>query len=141
METKYLRVVVKQGQICMDPIKVKGIVEWEAPQNVSSVRKFLGFANYYHHFIKGYLSLAHPLNSLTKKDQCWQWTDKEEAMFQAIKQAFITEPVLAQWETGKPMQVETDASNYATGGVLLQCWSVLEKAAYISRTFLSINTP
>jgi hypothetical protein len=120
METKYLGVVVKQGQICMDPIKVKGIVKWEAPQNVSGVRKFLGFANYYRCFIKGYSSLARPLNNRTKKDQRWQCTNKEETAFQAIKQAFVTEPVLAQWETGKPVRVETDASNYTTGGVLSQ---------------------
>jgi hypothetical protein len=40
--------------------------------------------------------------------------------FQTLKDAFVTEPVSAQWESGKPVRIETDASNYATGAVLSQ---------------------
>jgi hypothetical protein len=116
-ETEYLRVVIKDGQICMDLAKVAGTVAWEAPKTVKAVRSFLGFANYYRRFIQGYASIVRPLNDLTKKDTKWIWGDKEQTAFQTLKDTFMTEPVLAQWESGKPVQIETDASNYAMGAV------------------------
>jgi len=36
-----------------------------------------------------------------------------------LKQVFTTKPVLAAPDLDKEFQVEADASNYATGGVLL----------------------
>jgi hypothetical protein len=79
-ETEYLGVVIKDGQICMDPAKVAGTVAWEAPKTVKGVRSFLGFANYYRRFIQGYTSIARPLNDLTEKDTKWIWGDKEQAV-------------------------------------------------------------
>ena len=40
-------------------------------------------------------------------------------MFGRLKAVFTTEPVLAIPDIDKEMRVETDASDYATGGVLL----------------------
>ena len=31
--------------------KMKAVIEWETPQDLKGVRSFLGFANYYHHFV------------------------------------------------------------------------------------------
>jgi hypothetical protein len=35
----------------MDPVKLKGIIEWPIPQNVQELRAILGFGNYYKDFI------------------------------------------------------------------------------------------
>jgi hypothetical protein len=50
----------------MDPAKLKGILDWPAPKTVKEVQFFLGFENFYHHFVKGFSPLAHPLNDLLK---------------------------------------------------------------------------
>ena len=60
-ETEYLGVIVGNGQVCMDPIKVAGIADWKTPTDKRQVQSFLGFCNFYQRFIQG--SLAHSLNS------------------------------------------------------------------------------
>jgi hypothetical protein len=36
-EIKYLRVIIGQNRICMDPGKLKGIADWPVPQNPTEV--------------------------------------------------------------------------------------------------------
>jgi hypothetical protein len=64
--------------------------------------------------------MARPLHDLTKKDVTWRWTSAEQQAFQSIKDAFIREPILAQWDPERRTRVETDASGYTTGGVISQ---------------------
>ena len=45
----------------MDPKKIEAISLWEAPTTVKGVRSFLGFANFYHRFIKNFAEVAAPL--------------------------------------------------------------------------------
>ena len=44
---EYLRVIVSEGQVEMDPVKVSGIVEWLIPQNKKEVQSFVRFVNFY----------------------------------------------------------------------------------------------
>ena len=55
----------------MDPAKLKTILDWSAPTSVKGVRSFLGFGNFYRHFISHYSDLVRPLHDLTKKDTLW----------------------------------------------------------------------
>ena len=59
------------------------------------------------------------LHDLVKKDKKWEWTEKEEKTFKELKERFTKEPVLAAPDIDKKMRIEVDASDYATGGVLL----------------------
>ena len=43
--------IIKLGYISIDPKKVKAIVDWQEPENVTQLRLFLGFYNYYRRFI------------------------------------------------------------------------------------------
>ena len=46
-EVEYLGMIVKPGQLAIDPIKLDGIASWPTPTKVKDVRSFLGFANFY----------------------------------------------------------------------------------------------
>ncbi|KIK13406.1 hypothetical protein PISMIDRAFT_18022 [Pisolithus microcarpus 441] len=86
-EVKFLGMVVCINGIRMDESKVKAIREWPVPTKVRSVRAFLGLANFYHHFIKNFAWIAHPLNDLTRKDQPWTWQEEQQHSFNALKDA------------------------------------------------------
>ncbi|KAG8376249.1 hypothetical protein BUALT_Bualt09G0043400 [Buddleja alternifolia] len=104
----------------MDGKKVRAVAEWTAPSKVADLRSFLGLANYYRRFIKGYSKIVNPLTDLLKKDQKWEWTVKCQSAFDLLKQAVSSEPVLKLPEFDKPFEVQTDASDRAIGGVLVQ---------------------
>ena len=86
----------------MDPTKVQAVANWPTPQNLQELRGFLGFANFYHRFIKDFAKLACPLNDLTKKDARWTWNISQKQAFQALKDTFLWKPILAVWEPNRP---------------------------------------
>ena len=65
---EYLGMVIQEGKVTMDSVKVKGIQDWLTPNTVRQVWSFLGFGNFYRKFIKKFSKMAHPLNNLLKKD-------------------------------------------------------------------------
>jgi hypothetical protein len=49
---KYLGFIIEAGKgVHMDPNKVKAILEWQTPTSTHGIQLFLGFANFYQHFI------------------------------------------------------------------------------------------
>ena len=85
---------------------------------MKDVRKFLGLANYYRRFIKDFAQVARPMNMLTQKNEKWQWEEAQQKAFNELKWVFTTKPVLVVPDLDKKFQVEANASNYATRGVL-----------------------
>ena len=117
-EVKYLGMVIWENQIKMEWTKLEGIVDWPTPTSVKQVWSFLGFGNFYRKFIGHYANIARPLNDLTKKNHPWIWADDCQQAFKDLKAAFIEAPILLMPDTAKPSVVESDASKWATGGVL-----------------------
>ncbi|XP_073037569.1 uncharacterized protein [Primulina eburnea] len=75
----------------VDPIKVEAVKEWPVPKSVTEIHNFLGLADYYRKFIKGFSSIAVTLTSLTKI----LWGSKCQDSFDKLKQALISAPVLS----------------------------------------------
>ena len=115
---EYLGFILFKDGLKMDPSKVKTIQDWPEPCKVKDVQSFLGFANFYHHFISDYSNIVIPLTWLTHKGIPWNFTDAAWKSFQALKSAFTSAPVLTHWVPDKPIIVETDASDYALGAIL-----------------------
>jgi len=117
-EGEFLGVVIGPERIKMEKGKIKGVLEWLTPKGIKDVQKFLGLANYYRQFIKGFASIARPLHDMVKKDKKWEWTEKQEKAFKELKRRFTEEPVLVAPDLDKKMQMEVDISDYVTEGVL-----------------------
>ena len=129
--------VIEEGKITMDSVKVKGLQDWPTPTTVKEVQSFLGFGNFYRKFINKFSELAAPLNGLLKKDKTFNWTPECQNSFNTLKQQFTAEPVLMMPDQSRPFQIEADASKYASGAVLTQMDSNGDRhlVAYFSKTF------
>ena len=65
---EYLGHVVTPEGISPNPDKVRVVQEFPTPTNLKELRSFLGLANYYRRFVRGFSNIANPLNALTKKN-------------------------------------------------------------------------
>jgi hypothetical protein len=133
----YLGMIVSHNKVEMDPMKLDGIAKWPTPTCLKDVRKFLGFANFYRQFIRGYAEITRPLEELKKKDHDWTWTQQCAEAFQTLKNSFLSKPILTAPDKTKPFYLETDASKHATGAVLMQHDSNgdLKPCGFISKAF------
>ncbi len=80
LETEYLRVIISENSIRMDPIKIAGIVEWPTPTRKQELQSFLGFTNFYRKFIKNYLKVVKALTALTGLAP-WKWGPRTRPSF------------------------------------------------------------
>ena len=88
------------------------------PRSVKNMQKFLGLANYYRQFVKDFTRIAKPLYEMTRKEMKWSWGERQQRVFEELKERFTTELVLVTPDLDKEIRVEVDASDFAMGGVL-----------------------
>ena len=100
---------------------------------------FLGYANFYQHFIKGFSGVVKPLTKLTGNEP-WKWEEEQTKAFNELKARVCSEPVIAIPIDNAPYRVEANASDYAAGAVLSQKqegkWHPI---AYMSKAFSDVK--
>ena len=119
-EIHYLGHIITGDGILVDPSKIRAIMEWPTPTNVTEVRSFMGLASYYRRFVAGFSRLAHPITSLQRKGHKFQWIEQCERAFQELKRALTSAPILAVPDPSRDFFVCTDASLDGIGAVLMQ---------------------
>ena len=109
-KVKYVGHIVSKDGIETDPDKIAKVEKWPRPTNPDELRTFLGFVGYYRRFVKGFSSIAKPLNDLLggqrnkKKSRKksppvsrpeWNWSEAQETAFNHLVQQLINPPVLS----------------------------------------------
>ena len=108
---KYLGRMVDRHAVRLDPEAVEAVLTWKAPRTDTQLMSFLGFANYYSEFIRGYADKVYLMQTLMRnKGKKFEWNEKAQAAFENIKRELCEAPVLSML-TEKCMYVlDTDAS-------------------------------
>ncbi len=102
----------------MDPSKMCAVLEWPHPDSLKQVLRFLGFANFYRRFIRGFSSIADPLTALTRRSSTpFQWTKKANQAFKRLQKLFTSTPILTLSDPELPCIIELDASDVGVGAV------------------------
>ena len=117
---KYLGIIRLENKVQIDEKKLSGVLKWPVPTKVKQVQVSLGFANFYHRFIENFAKMSKLLFNLTKKDSIWNWSIEQQNAFEVLKKVFIIAPILRIPNDKDPFNLSTNASNFATGAVLLQ---------------------
>jgi hypothetical protein len=79
------RSFVSGGGISVDPSKVKYVLSWKTPQNISDIICFLGLAGYYRRFIEGFSKISKPMTELLAKGNTFEWTSRRENSFHLLR--------------------------------------------------------
>ena len=134
-QTEFLGFLISSNGISMDHTKTSSIDSWPAPKNIKDIQSFLGFANFYRRFIKGFSQIVGPITRLLRKNQPWDWNQDAQTAFENLKKAFTSAPILRYYNPEFKCVLETDASDYAIGAILSQINEdhELHPVAYYSR--------
>ena len=94
-----------------DPDAVEAVLTWKSPKTEHQLMSFLGFANYYRLFIKGYADKVYPMQQLMRhKSKKFTRNKAAEESFQRIKKELYKAPVLGMPTEKGTYVLDTDAS-------------------------------
>jgi hypothetical protein len=128
-EVSFMGHIISEGGISVDPSKVKDILSWKTPQNVSDIISFLGLAGYYRRFIEGFSKISKPTTELLAKGNTFEWTPRHETSFQELKKGLTTAPVLTMPDMEKLFSIYCDASGQGLECALTPDGHVVEYAS------------
>jgi hypothetical protein len=90
------------------------------PKNVMEFRSFMYLASHCRSFIAGFSRITHPITSLQRKENKFQWTEDCEKSLQQLKQLLTNASILRIADPNEDFVVCTDASKEGLGGFLSQ---------------------
>ena len=128
-EVSFLGHIMFAEGIRVDLAKIEAVVNWKPPRSVIEVRSFLGLAEYYRRFVKGFFVIASPLTKLLRKLVKFEWSYKCQNSFEQLKEMLVEAPILTQPTSGKEYTLYNDALSIGLGCVLMQDGKVVAHAS------------
>jgi hypothetical protein len=87
----FLGRVISAG-VLVDLGKVRDMLNWKPPTNISEICSLLGLAGYYRRFIQDFSKIAKP--KLLEKSKVFKWIQYCQNSFEELKKCLTTAPVL-----------------------------------------------
>jgi hypothetical protein len=112
--------VIGGEELKIDPAKMETIMKWPIPTNVTKVRSFVRATQYLWKLIASFSAIATQLHTIKTSGKSFEWGKNMQKAFHELKRKIGQAPVLALRNLQNPFKVETDASGYAMGAVLMQ---------------------
>jgi hypothetical protein len=119
---QYLRFIVDKDRRRPDPKKLSVVTKMPVPNNVITLRSFLGLVNYNQSFVPNMRSIRYPFDNLLKKDQEWNWSNRCQQAFDSIKEILKSDLLLTHYDPSLEILVAVDASEHGVGAVIQQRW-------------------
>ena len=112
---------LSQAGVEADDEKVRAIRDFPTPSNLTDLRSFMGLVNQLSEFTPEIATTAADLRPLLSTKRLFTWLPDHDVAFQRTKEALTSPPVLATYDLGKPVILQTDASRLnGLGYALLQ---------------------
>lgn len=114
-EVAYLDHKISVQGVDVDMDKEQAIAQ---PKNLWELPGILELTGYYHKFKANYAHIPNPLTAQLKKD-CFGWSSEATQAFATLKMAMTQALVLMMLNFQLPFILETDASGFGVGAVLM----------------------
>ena len=117
-QLEYLGHFISEG-VAADKSKIEAVLRWPTQKTLHDLQGFLGLTGCYRKFVAGYSKIAWPLTEQLKKNN-FGWNEAADEAFHKLKLAMTNAPVLALPDFVAPFDIETNASRYGLGAVIMQ---------------------
>ena len=122
LSVRFLGHIISAEGIKPDHDKIKKILEWPIPRNITQLRGFIAICSYYRQYVKGFSGIGRCLTDLMKnspkKFSSIEWKPEHQEAFERLKKTLTTEPLLRHVDPEKEFVMDVDASNDCAGGVI-----------------------
>jgi hypothetical protein len=140
-EVEYVGHLINEHSITFSNDKKSLVANFPKPENIGTLKSFIGLSSYFRRHIKNFAELIHPLNGLCEgynkktKGLKLEWTEETTQAFIKTQEAIVNCQMLFYRDHSAPIQLYTDASDYGIGGYLCQVIDDIEQPiAFISKT-------
>ncbi|XP_062711901.1 uncharacterized protein K02A2.6-like [Aedes albopictus] len=138
-QVNYLGQLLDKEGIRPDPEKVKAVVNMPPPNDVPTLRSYLGAINYYGKYIREMRQLRHPLDGLLKQGVSFEWTDECQRSFDRFNEILQSPLMLTHYNPRMDIVVSADASNVGIGARIAHRFpDGSEKAVYHASRSLTL---
>ncbi|XP_062556975.1 uncharacterized protein K02A2.6-like [Armigeres subalbatus] len=114
-QVEYLGQILDGDGIRPDPNKTAAIATMPPPQDVSSLRSYLGNVNYYAKYVPEMRKLRFPMDQLLKSGAKWVWSEACQRSFNRFREILQSPLTLSHYNPNLEIIVSADASNYGIG--------------------------
>ncbi|GKB80612.1 reverse transcriptase domain-containing protein [Tanacetum coccineum] len=104
---------VSSAGLEVDKAKIDVIAKLPPPTNVKAVRSFLGYARFYHRFIKYFSKISRPMTKLLEKDAVFDFNKECTKAFESLKEKLTNAPIMVSPDWSQPFELMCDLSDFA----------------------------
>jgi hypothetical protein len=108
------------GEPRVDLENILAIIQWPIPTNLTTIRSFMGATQYLRKFNQNLSKVATPLIYLIDKGKKSHWGKPQKRELKELKRKINDAPVFAMPNLQRPFELETNASGYELGALLMQ---------------------
>jgi hypothetical protein len=119
-KVKFLGHMIEDGQLSVDPDKVKAIRNMPFPEDRKGLKRVIGMLSFIRKFVPDYNALTAPFRNLLKERTPYVWTANEEVAMERIRSSEAWIKALSLFQPGKKLTLMADASSFGLWAVLLQ---------------------
>jgi hypothetical protein len=131
---EFLGHVVSSEGIAMSEAKMQGLVDLQPPKDKTTLKSFIGLANYFRDFVPNVSSRIATLTAMASPKAPFVWDDKMHEQYEDIRQSILHAPMLYHIYYALPLVLRTDVSQFGVGGKLLQlCNGVEQPVSFVSK--------
>ena len=140
-EVEYVGHLINEHGITFSNNKKALVADFPKPENIGTLKSFIGLGSYFRRHIRNFAEIIHPLNEMCegynkkKKGLKLEWNEVTSKAFTDTQEAIVNCQMLYYREPSAPLRLYTDASDYGIGGYLCQVIDNIEyPIAFISKT-------